>query len=180
MPDILHLDDETRSCADLKKRGLSVYSKDPTTDIWLICYAFNDEPVETWWPGEPCPERVRAHIEAGLEVWAHNAAFERTINNEIARKRYGWPELSSEQMVCTMVMAYAMAIPGALEKAAAAMGLKAQKDMAGNRLMLQLAQPRGFDAEGNPIWWNDLEKLQRLNDYCKQDVEVERELGKRL
>ncbi|MDO8596226.1 MAG: hypothetical protein Q7R45_06350, partial [Sulfuricaulis sp.] len=31
-----------------------------------------------------------------------------------------------------------------------------------------------------PIWWDDPDKLQRLYEYCKQDVRVERELHKRL
>src|SRR5690606_8932821 len=75
---------------------------------------------------------------------------------------------------------YAMALPGSLEKAAAAVGIDQQKDMAGNRIMLQLAKPRAIGEDGTVVWWDDPAKLERLYAYCKQDVEVERELYRRL
>ena len=41
-----------------------------------------------------------------------------------------------------MVMGYGMGLPGKLEKLSPALGLKAEKDMKGGRIMLQLSQPR--------------------------------------
>jgi DNA polymerase bacteriophage-type len=177
---ILHLDFETRSTVDLKKTGLHVYATHPSTDVLLAGFAFDEEPVQVWHRGERCPERLWEHISRDQEVWCHNAQFEIAINNNITSKRYGWPFLSPRQTICTMTMAYAMSLPGSLEKAAAAVGITEQKDMAGQRLMLQLAKPRDTNPEGQPIWWEDPEKLKRLADYCRQDVAVERELGKRL
>src|SRR5260221_655354 len=86
----LHLDWETKSAADLKEVGLRNYAVHPTTDIWFGCYAFDDEPVEVWFPGHPCPPRVKAHIESGGAVKAHNALFEIEISEHVAAKRYGW------------------------------------------------------------------------------------------
>lgn len=173
----LHLDVETRSAVDLKKTGTYVYAEDPTTDLWCAAYAVNDEPVRLWTPGGPVPGPV---VDAVLEDWpvvAHNAAFERVIWRYILGPRYGWPEPRVEQWRCTMAMAFAMALPGSLENAAAALGLSVGKDMAGHRLMMQMAKPRKKD----PLtWWDVDEKKERLYAYCKQDVEVERQLEKRL
>lgn len=178
---VLHLDWETRSACDLKARGLSVYAADPTTDVWLASYAFDDDEVKTWFPGQRLEDRLIHHIQSRLPVWAHNAPFEVAICNHVARIKHKWPGLDPSQMVCTMAMAYAMGLPGALEKAAAAVGIKNQKDMAGHRLMIQMASPREVRPDGHHIvWWDDSEKVQRLAVYGRQDVEVERELGKRL
>lgn len=177
---ILHIDFETRSAVDLKAAGLDVYVKSETTDVWCMARAFDDGPVLLSLLGEECLPPVRLHVEAGGLVYAHNAAFEIAVWNEILVPRYGWPLLKIEQMRCTMAMSYAMAMPGGLENAAAAAGIDVRKDMAGRRVMLQMAKPKALDLEGAPIWHDDPEKLQRLYDYCKQDVEVERALHHRL
>ncbi len=169
----LHLDFETRSTVDLKKTGAYVYAEHATTDVWCCCYALDDGPVQLWTPGDTMPEELR---EADLLV-AHNAAFERIIWKYIMAPRYGWPEPELEDWRCTMVMAKAMNLPGSLENAAAAVNLPVGKDVTGRGLMLRMSKPR----KKEPLtWWNDEEKLQRLYAYCKIDVEVERELEKRL
>jgi len=173
----LHIDFETRSTVDLKKTGVYVYAEDPTTDLWCACYCFDDGPIETWRPGEPCPDAIAMHVLEGGILYGHNAAFERTIWHYILAPRYGWPEPDVSQWRCTMVMAYAMALPGALENAAPAAGIEHRKDAAGHRLMLQMSRPRKLA----PLtWWDDPAKIERLVAYCQQDVLVERELSKRL
>lgn len=176
----LHLDFETRSCADLKAVGLDNYAKDPTTDVWCAAWAFDDDEPQIWAPGDSATHPfyyAHKHIIDRVIVYAHNAAFELAIWNNICVPRYGWPPLAPEQMRCTMAMAYAQALPGSLEKAAAAVGISQQKDLAGGRLMLQMAKPRETDPL---VWWDEPEKLQALYEYCRQDVRVERELEKRL
>jgi DNA polymerase len=83
-------------------------------------------------------------------------------------------------MECTMAMAYAMALPGSLDKASAAVGIEQRKDAVGGRIMLQLSQPKTDE----PLTWYEPadypEKFAALYAYCKQDVEVERALYKRL
>lgn len=173
----LHIDLESRSAVDLKKTGTYVYAADPTTDVWCACYAFDDGEVKVWRPGDPCPPEIVDHVLDDGIIFAHNANFERVMWARILGPRYHWPVPLTAQWRCTMVMAYAMALPGSLDQAAPAAGLAQRKDAAGGRLMLQMARPRKRD----PLtWWNEPEKVQRLIDYCTQDVIVERELEKRL
>jgi DNA polymerase len=89
--------------------------------------------------------------------------------------RYGWPVLRPEQVRCTMAMAYAMSLPGSLDAAAAALGMDYRKDQAGYRVMMSMCKPK---ADGT--WREDEESKQRLYAYCRQDVEVERALEKRM
>lgn len=174
----LSIDFETRSACELRDRGLHNYATDPTTGVHCMAFAFDDEPVQICTGRGTEIGRVFDHVEAGGIVYAHNAAFELAIWNNICVPRYGWPELKPEQVRCTMAMCYAMGLPGALENAAPALGLAQRKDAAGKRVMLQLAKPR---AEGG-FWTPDTapEKFQQLYAYCKQDVGVERALHHRL
>lgn len=202
----LHIDFETRSAVDLKKTGVYVYAEDPTTDVWCAAYAFDDGPVRLWLPEDiRAPTEIKDHVAAGGAIYAHNANFERVIWKHVLAPRYVWPEPKIEQWRCTMATAYAMALPGSLDAAAETLQVPHRKDAAGARLMLQLAKPRKvigklpagkaltrpdeegwqhfIGADGRLLriqWWTEAEKLQRLYDYCKQDVEVERALEKRL
>jgi DNA polymerase len=174
---ILHIDFETRSAEDLKERGVHDYAKHPTTSLWCAAYAFDEEEPDVWLPPDPMPKRLRQHVESGGEIRAYNAQFERVLWREVLTPRYGWAEPKLEQFHCVMARAYALALPGDLGGAAAAVGIDAQKDGAGQRLMLQMCRPR---SEKPLVWWDQPEKLDRLIAYCKQDVIVERELDKRL
>lgn len=177
---VLHGDFETRSACDLKKSGAEVYARHPSTDMLCFGFAFDDEPVQLIKLGEALPKRVGDYIESGGTFIAHNAPFELAIWNHVCAFVYGWPLLRPEQTLCTMAMSYAMALPGSLEKAAAAAGIDAQKDMAGHRIMMQLSQPRELLPDGTVRWWVDPEKFEKLYAYCKTDIEVERKLFKRL
>jgi DNA polymerase len=183
MEPILFIDFETRSACDIKKAGAEVYARHESTDILCVGWAFGDGPARIFTDLEQAlPLSVLDHVFLERKVVAHNAPFELAIWNEVGVKKYGWPVLKPEQTHCTMAMAYAMALPGSLENAAAAAGITAQKDSKGRRVMLQLAQPRSV-SDGVPIFWepSDVpEKFQMMYDYCRQDVEVERELYNRL
>ncbi len=177
---ILHLDYETRSNLDLRQVGLHSYARGRNTDLMCACFAFDEEQVFLWLPGMPVPQRLIDHVEEGGEVHAHNAAFEQELCNNVATRKYGWPYLYTEQLVCTMAMSYAMGLPGHLGSTAAALGIDQQKDMVGNRLMLQYCQPRDVTPEGKIIWWDDPDQLKAIWEYCRQDVIVEREIGRRM
>lgn len=161
---------------DLPKAGIHNYATHPTTDAWCMAFAFGDEPVDIMSTGL-LKRGVRKHVEAGGLVVAHNAQFEFMIWNHIMVPRYGWPPLKLSQMRCTMAAAYSMSLPGALNNLAIALGLQERKDAEGYRIMLQMSRPRSEDPL---VWWEDLEKRERLFAYCCQDVEVERAAHKLL
>ena len=174
----LHIDFETRSPVDLKTAGVHAYAEHADTGVWCMGWALGDGPVEMWREGDPCP--VADYVASGGIVVAHNAAFELAIWNGVMARRHGWPALEPEQVRCTMTMAYAMALPGGLDDAAQAVGLEIRKDADGKRLMMQMSRPRIVGDDGRVIWWDDEARRARLHAYCAQDVEVERQLEKRL
>lgn len=176
----VHIDFETRSAVDLKKVGADTYAQHSSTDVLCLAWAVNNDPPSLWKPSSPPPIDLFLEVLDGATVKAHNAPFELVVWNHVCEKRYGWEPLPASQVQCTMAMCYAMSLPGALENAALAMGLKAQKDMDGNRVMQQLSKPRSMDDDGkNVVWWDRQEfseKYERLYSYCVNDVIVEREL----
>ena len=114
---ILFRDIETRSVLDLKAVGAWRYAAEPTTGVWCMAYAIDDGPVEILIPGQdPIPE---AFLEAARNpdwlIVAHNDAFERAIEELILGPRFAWPLVPIERHRCTMAMALASALPGALD-----------------------------------------------------------------
>lgn len=173
-------DFETRSTVDLREAGVYVYAADPTTDLWCLAYAFDDEEPEIWRPGLPFPERLQAHIAAGGEMRAHNAAFERIIWREIGAERYGFPPVLDEQWVCTAAEAAAMSLPRSLDDCARVTGVAQQKDNEGYGLMQRMARPRAIRDDGTVVWWDVPDRVQKLEEYCKQDVRTERAIAEVL
>lgn len=181
---VAHLDFETFSACDLKECGVYKYAEDPSTEILVACYAFDDEDVQTWRPAldGPCPERLCKHIESGGTVVAHNYNFERVLSNSDAARKIGFPTLSLEQGRCTSVKAAQMGIPRSLSEAAKALGTAA-KDDAGRISMLQLSQPRRPTKANPSTRWtieNAPEKFEILWKYCADDVRAEREIDRSL
>lgn len=176
----LSIDFETRATVDLKKTGVYPYAEHKDTDIWCMAWAFDDEEPVIWTPGMPLPARIITHIEAGGEIRAWNAQFERVIWGKIMVPRYGAPAVRMSQWVCTAAEAAAMSLPRSLDQAAIALGLKERKDTEGYSLMMRMTRPRSVQADGTPIWWEIEERKQRLYAYCIQDVKVERAAKKCL
>lgn len=193
----LHTDFETRSAIDLREVGLHRYARHPSTDVWCMAWALGDGEPVIWTPADGPPTFANGasfasmHVAAGRPFYAWNVAFELEIWNEILVKRYGFPPLKPEQAYCTMAQSYAMGMPGALEDGAFASGVKMLKDTEGRALMLRMTRPRAMHrADGTKLkvwepgavltWWDEPEKQTRLQEYCKQDVRVERAVGERL
>ena len=176
-----HIDFETRSVVDLKTRGIGPYIEHPHTAPWCLAWAIGKTEPQVWTLGEALPDELRRHVQGGGTVIAHNCAgFELPFWNGVCVPRLGWPELTPEQCLDTMAMAYAMGLPGSLDGCAKALGLPYEKDMAGHRLMLQMCRPRRIEPDGTLIWWDDEDRRRRLYDYCRQDVVVERALLHKL
>jgi DNA polymerase len=162
---------ESRSVIELPDVGADIYSRHPSTEVMTYGYRIDDGPVKVWHPDrEPLPKELRN----GITTWvAHNAQFEMAIERNILVPKYGFPVIPIERQVCTMAQLNALALPGGLDKAAKALNLEHQKDMAGARLMKQMAKPRkpkkGEDPNG--IYWVDTpEKREQLDGYCIHDV----------
>lgn len=167
------IDFETRSTVSLPDTGVYPYARHPSTGIWCFAWAFDNEAPEIWHPGLPFPERVQEHIAAGGALRAWNAQFERIMWRDCGVPVYGFPRVDCAQWVCTMAEALAMNLPGRLGQCAAVTGVAAQKDVEGHNLMMRMARPRSFRPDGSPVWWEVPERMQRLYEYCRQDVRTE-------
>jgi DNA polymerase len=181
---VLFRDIETRGTLRLADVGAWRYAADATTEVLCVAYAVDDGPVRIWTPDLPIPEEFDAAArDPHRLVVAHNDQFETAIEERLLEPRHGWPLVPIERHRCTMAAALASALPGALDAAAAALGLAVRKDAEGHRLMMQMARPRKPRKGEDPsliYWHDDLEHRLRLQEYCKRDVEVERELYRRL
>lgn len=172
-------DFETFSRIDLKKSGLHNYATDESTGIHCMSYGPDPEHIKTWVEGEAFPTDLAKHIALGGIITAWNAAFELAIWNLCAVRKYGWLPLPINQVRCSMVRAYAMALPGALEDAAPALGVDQRKDAEGHRIMLQLSKPK----KDGTMWRRDVEsldKFMRVYEYNRQDVRTELSCLERL
>jgi DNA polymerase len=177
---VLHRDYETRSTLDLQNVGPWKYASGDYTDVWCCAHAVDDQPAKLWRPGDPTPpEFMQAAADPSWLLCAHNAPFEIAIERFIMQRRYGWPKIPLQRQRCTMAAALALALPSKLELVAEALDLVHQKDKAGQRLMLLMSKPRrprkGEDPEGC-YWFDDEDRRQHLYEYCRKDVEIEREL----
>ena len=181
---VLHRDYETRSQAILKTVGTNVYASDASTTVLCCAYAVDEEPVQLWTPGNPVPaEFIEAAINPAWIVCAHGAHFEDAIERHVLHPRFGWPVFPIEKQRCTQAMALAVGLPARLSTAANALELGNRKDAAGERLMHQTSKPRRAHKDEDPhqvYWFDDDDRLQRVYEYCRQDVETERELYNRL
>ena len=181
---VLHRDYETRSRALLKLVGTHKYAADPSTEILCAAYAVDDDPVQLWLPGDPVPpEFIEAAHNPSWVVAAHGDHFETAIERHILAPRFGFPLVPLERHRCTMAIALAAGLPARLDRIALALELSNRKDAAGERLMHQMSKPRRAHKDEDPdrvYWFDDQERLDRLYEYCRQDVEVEREIYRRL
>ena len=200
----LIFDFETRSPINLKLAGAYVYAQHPQTDALLASFKLRfDLPwsqanaavkawvaasgplnvICRWRRGEPCPPYVRAYVEAGGEISAFNASFERLIWWNVMTPRYGWPKPRTEQFRCTMATARALGLPAQLSKLGEALDLKIKKDKRGDALIKIHSIPQKFAADGTPVWHplaDDPASLADFHDYCDTDVLSEEEAAERM
>ena len=172
----LAIDFETRSDVDLKKEGAYRYASDPSTHVYMMSWAFDDEPVQCWVFSESLfPSRVEDHIREGGIINAWNAQFERLIFEYVLCNDIFMLEVPHiDQFRCTAARARAHGMPGKLGDAARAMDARVQKMTEGPRLI------REYCAKN--VMWDDIpgDDQQLMKQYCNIDVETERGLGKML
>ncbi len=176
----VHLDYETRSQVDLETVGLVNYARHESTRIICAAFKINDSPTKVWrvLEGAPMPLELQDAMTSGHTIWhAWNAQFERALwpvwMTQVYENGYDavhCPPL--HQWRCSMAQAAANGYPLKLEKACRAVGPQVpQKDMAGNRVMLQLSKPRRDGTFYEPT--DAPEKFAITYDYCIGDVDCE-------
>lgn len=170
----LDLDFETHSKVELRKFGMDVYARDPSTKVLMLGYQIDmgdglePSPVKIWLPHEePMPPKLRDMLtDPKVRKIAHNANFELNI----LRHTLGIP-VNPNQWYCTMVMALSLGLPGALEtlvRDALKLERKYWKDPEGDRLMRMFSYPSSKAThETHP------EEFKRYIEYCRQDVVAE-------
>ena len=161
---ILWVDTETRSRCDLKAHGVYNYAQDLSTEVLCMSYAFDDEDVRTWLPGQPFPPAVKNHRG---QIRAHNAAFERLIFWYVLQVNF-----DLEQFYCTAAQARANCAPGSLEDVGRFAGASMKKDHRGSQLIRLLSIPQ---ADGT--FREDADLMAEMVRYCEQDVRAMRAIS---
>ena len=160
----LWIDFESRSRCDLKAHGVYNYCRDASTDVLCMSWAFDDDEVQTWLPGQPFPEEVSSHTG---QIRAHNAAFERLVFWYVLQINF-----ALDQFYCTATQARANCAPGSLEDAGRFAGAAMRKDHRGSQLVRALCIPRP-DGSFN----NDATLMTALIEYCERDVRAMRAIS---
>ena len=192
-----HLDFETYSAADIRKVGAYRYANDLSTEILIMSIARGDDAPLTWdildFSGENkhAVALLKEAIDNGSLIYAHNAQFEAAIFKYLGKKTFGFAPPKLENWRCTAAMCRRAAIPSNLDGAAQFLELDHQKDKEGTRLIRKFSVPRKPTRNDPrtrivPSISNYCEDALELDDfrkfiaYCEKDVEVEREIHKRL
>lgn len=155
MPTII--DFESRSRADLKKIGGRRYWAHPNSEALVaVLHDTDSQQTTAWTPGEPPP---RIETAAG-----HNGLY----FDRFAAERCGW---EVKQWLDTAQAARRAGLPGALD-ALAKRWLGRTKDKEGNKLTVSLSRPSRAKARFGQLPDVTPEILQRVADYCADDVRV--------
>lgn len=176
---MLSIDIETYSSVDITKCGVYAYTEEEDFEILLFAYAFDDEGVKIvdFASGEILPEDVLAALtNPNIIKTAFNANFERTCLSKYLKK-----PMSPKEWQCSAVHALTLGLSTSLGEVAECLGIKEQKMKEGKELIRYFSMPwkstsgiiRNFPKD-------DKEKWDIFKSYCKQDVEVERAIRKKL
>ena len=186
---ILSIDLETYSEVDLTKSSVYRYSEDPSFEILLFGYAFDDEPVtviDVAAGGIP-GNLLQALTDPSITKVAYNASFERVCLSNYMRK-LGLLEgfLPPEQWQCTMIQALSCGLPRHLAGVGQALGLSEDeaKMKEGKQLIQWFCKPckatrsNGGRTRNLPV--HDMRKWIIFQAYNAQDVVSERVIRKKL
>jgi hypothetical protein len=164
---ILWTDFESRSRCDLPSAGVYNYMLDGSTSVLCLSWAFDDDEVQTWLPGQPVPDRIRHHTG---QIRAHNATFERLAFLYLMDLPF-----KLEQFYCTAAQSRANCGPGSLEDVGRFHGASMRKDHRGAQLIRLLSIPQ---ADGT--FRDDPELMAEMIAYCEQDVRAMRAVSTNL
>lgn len=178
----LHIDIETYSSIDIMTAGAYKYCESIDFEILMIAYAFGDEPIRMidLAQGDKMPsEFIEALLDPTVEKHAHNANFERNSFRAIGY------DIPVEQWHCSAVKAAYCGLPLSLAMVSEALKLEEKGKLATGKALIQYfsipvkpTKTNGMRERNFPE--HDLEKWEEFKLYCINDVEAEREIGKRL
>lgn len=174
----LSLDFETYSECDLKNCGVYQYFAHPSTELLMLAWAIDDNPVQLWSiaEGHMCLWVLDMCLSVSdVEIRAFNATFER-----LALRRMGF-DLPASRFRCTQAEAFGLSFSGSMDAVAEQFGLPINKNPEGKALIRRFSVPQAKNAKVQR-WTheNDPEGWERFKAYCVQDVEVERALARKL
>jgi len=189
---MLHLDFESRSEVELSREksvGLHNYFLHPSTELLMLAWAFDDEPVSLWkmWSGEEMPKRLQEGLESDIPIAAFNSSFERyafryKLGRDIPVARFVDPQVSCRYL----------SLPGNLDEASDILGLDRDlaKDKRGKELIALFSKliikkarkPTKKNPNGTSErrffndWVSHPQEWEEFCQYCMQDVVAEREV----
>ena len=180
----LRIDIETHSSADLPKVGVHRYVEAPDFEVILFGYAFDDSEVcvVDLAQGEEIPAQVLQALESPDVIkTAFNAAFEITcLSRHLGR------QLDPAQWRCTSVHSLYLGLPGGLANVGRVVGLseEQQKMTSGWALIKYFCMPcKATKTNGGRtrnLPHHDRQKWHLFKEYCKRDVETEREVDAKI
>ncbi|URQ02911.1 DNA polymerase I [Salmonella phage CTH7] len=184
---LLYLDTETFSEADLKKVGSYAYAEHPTTEIVICTYAFDEGPVQVWdaTDGSDMPRDLRRAMlklqkpDSDLKLVGQNFLM---FDRPVIKHCWGF-ELLVENIIDTMLVAFRHALPGSLAALCEVLNIDASmaKDKRGKALIQRFSKPtpknykiRRYTADTHPKEWAE------FIAYAKSDITSMREVYKKM
>lgn len=183
---VLHIDFETRSIPELSGKkgvGLHNYAIDPSTQVLMLGYAFDEQWPSIWEPhlGSMPVDLIDALRDPAIELVAFNSQFERYILKyqlglDIPAARFQDPQASARYL----------SLPASLEDVGMVLGLpkELRKDKRGEELIDLFCKPhKRSKKEGDDLYFNNWsthpKEWAEFIEYCKQDIRAEREVARR-
>ncbi len=187
MINTLNIDIETYSSVDIKKAGLYKYVQSPDFQILLFAYSVNGEPTQIvdLAQGEEIPQNIMEALKnPNVTKHAYNAAFEWYCLSKFLGHRY--PDNWLWQWRCTMFHGLYCGYTAGLGPTAVALGLPndKRKMSVGTALIKLFCTPtkpsKKNGGRTRTLPHHEPEKWNLFKDYCIQDVEVEKEIERKL
>lgn len=178
----LSIDIETFSDVDLIKCGVYHYADSTNFTILLFAYSIDDGEIHIIdiASGNKLPEEIIAAIKSDTVIkTAFNAQFER-----VCLSKHLGILLDPSSWYCTAVQAAELSLPSSLADVGAALGLERQKMTEGKDLIKYFCVPckptKSNGSRTRNMPWDAPEKWTLFKEYCKRDVDVERQIAKKL
>lgn len=192
------IDYETYSELPLPDVGSYEYARHPSTEILCVAWRVGSRAelptakTLTWDMRTETNENkcnfaplLRTLRDPTIILVAHNALFEQMITRYVFAEKVMssipyLKEIPVSRWQCTASFAAACALPRKLEGACSALGLTAQKDMEGNRLIKKWCKPKKPSKKNPNTRHDDPAEFARIVEYCANDITAQTGLFLRL